>query len=87
MEGSKIRLQDMVSAITFVSINPSGRLLAWEFYKENFGKILKRYVEVTIFLLMSQLPHISIGLDFFTKVSDATILTIWGNYILKSYVR
>ena len=44
LDGIEIRLQDMRSAIIGVSSNPVGRLIAWEFYKENFERIVKRLV-------------------------------------------
>ena len=42
LDGKNIRLQDMVSAIIRVSGNPVGRLIAWDFYKEHFDKIVER---------------------------------------------
>ncbi|XP_028406137.1 endoplasmic reticulum aminopeptidase 1-like [Dendronephthya gigantea] len=45
MKGNTIRKQDMLSAIIGVSRNPVGRLQAWEFYKANFDKIVKRVGE------------------------------------------
>lgn len=42
LKGSIIRKQDMLSAIIGVGQNPVGRLQAWEFYKANFDKIVKR---------------------------------------------
>ena len=44
LDSSKIRTQDMTSAITKVSSNVAGRLLAWDFIRENFNKIIKKYV-------------------------------------------
>ena len=41
LDSSKIRKQDMMSAILGVSRNPVGRLQAWDFYKANFDKIVK----------------------------------------------
>lgn len=39
----EVRAQDSVFVIVAVAINPKGRDMAWEFFKENNKQLLERY--------------------------------------------
>uniref|UniRef100_A0A7M4EAF3 Aminopeptidase n=1 Tax=Crocodylus porosus TaxID=8502 RepID=A0A7M4EAF3_CROPO len=43
MEGNVIKTQDLPSVIYMVSMNPAGRLLAWNFVKKNWSKLLEKF--------------------------------------------
>ncbi|XP_064596081.1 endoplasmic reticulum aminopeptidase 2-like [Liolophura sinensis] len=42
LDSNKIRSQDCASVIGSVAVNPSGRLLAWRFVRQNWATILER---------------------------------------------
>ncbi|NXA49531.1 ERAP2 aminopeptidase, partial [Nothocercus julius] len=43
MEGDTIKIQDLPSVIYSVSTNPSGHLLAWNFVKKNWNRLLEKF--------------------------------------------
>ncbi|NWX85202.1 ERAP2 aminopeptidase, partial [Nothoprocta pentlandii] len=43
MEGDIIKIQDLPSVIYSVSTNPSGQLLAWNFVKKNWNRLLDKF--------------------------------------------
>lgn len=47
----KVRNQDLIYAIRSVGYNPSGRLLAWSFFKENYSVFHERFYEFSTALL------------------------------------
>ncbi|XP_068711670.1 endoplasmic reticulum aminopeptidase 1-like isoform X2 [Montipora foliosa] len=43
LQDDKVRSQDSVSVIDSVALNPEGRVMAWEFVKENYNELFTRY--------------------------------------------
>ena len=43
MDDSKIRSQDSVAVINSIAQNPSGRIAAWQFVKEKYNELFKRF--------------------------------------------
>lgn len=46
---SIIRLQDFFTVLTAISRNPSGRNLAWNFYRENWKFLVDKYLIIVQF--------------------------------------
>lgn len=62
---SHVRIQDSYKSIYFIFANPNGKYLAWNFLKDHWDEIIKKYSGGHLFSRFVE------PIEFFTKIEDA----------------
>ena len=77
LDENKIRSQDSVAVINSIAHNPKGRLLAWEFLKDNYEELYHRYLYSVIDILYFVLSFVR-STGQLGSVCNARVISRYG---------